>query len=1269
MARFLMLDRMEINGFKSFYGRTRFEFPPGITAVVGPNGCGKSNIGDAISWVLGEQKASSLRSERMEDVIFNGSEGRRPLGMAEVSLHFRNVGGAGGNGNGGGNGHTGAAAGEEGPSLAPAALETDTALPIPGVLEAPAPEGSEGERDETAAGEAREPVEAPPAAGRFTIEEIPDEVIVTRRLYRSGESEYALNGRRCRLRDIQDLLARTQVGTRLYSTIEQGKIDQILASKPRDRRAMFEEAAGILGYKTRRRQSEIKLEAAQANLLRISDITSEVEKQINSLKRQAAKARRYRRLLEGLRERRAAIARQRLQTYDDDHRVTLEALENLKAREAGAAAALARDEAGLEELRLRLEEGEEGARRRREEIHALDMQIDRLQGLLRAGEEQARERRERLAALAEESERLAGREQELMARARVLAAGAETEAARVEEAAGALDRVEAEHQERARTLAGRESLLEQARAALLGHLDLLGDLGPRRAALEEQLRAARADLARVSGELEGAEAGRAALAAALGDLEEREGSDRARLDDRVLRRDGLQAEERAAAAGLATLEKRAEELKGRSAALAERLAALEDMERQHAGFAEGVATILKGAAGFTPQGVVGERLSVPRELTRAVEAALGDLLEGVLVGGPDDALLGIAHLRRHALGRASFVGGRHGAADPEAEGRAAPVLPAGLAGHPGVLGLLGERVSGAVRGGPVDLSLGRTVLVDDLRRALDLQAAHPGWAFVTPQGDIVRPDGALTGGDGPAAQHGVLARRAEREEIARQLAEAASERDAAEAVLLAQRAGLASIQERLLDAEAARQEEERSTLESALTLERKRVDLKMLAATVPLLAGETDRLGREIGRRQSEAAGLAEEAAAAESRRRAMEDGIRSEGEAIAALRAALEGIRQEAADAKALVAAGRQRLQALAREREAVEESVREATSTVARRAAEREEGEARIAAIAEQGGALQEELEGALAARAGAASRDEAAHAGLAYDRSLLHARDQAVKEGRAAHAVLREELQGRELHRARLESDLDHLGRLCRDDLGIGLEELRARPPDAPEDGAARSLEDLEREVEGMKADLESIGPVNLMAIEQHGELEERYTFLLAQKKDLEDAIASLRETIRKINRQSRERFLSAFEAIQANFARSFTILFGGGKAELRLEEREEDVLEAGIEIAAQPPGKRLQSITLLSGGEKALTAVALLFALFRYRPSPFCVLDEVDAPLDEANVERFTRLLQQLRDETQFILITHNRKSMEAADLLYGVTMEEPGVSKVLPLRFE
>ncbi|HYS79000.1 MAG TPA: AAA family ATPase, partial [Candidatus Dormibacteraeota bacterium] len=299
-------------------------------------------------------------------------------------------------------------------------------------------------------------------------------------------------------------------------------------------------------------------------------------------------------------------------------------------------------------------------------------------------------------------------------------------------------------------------------------------------------------------------------------------------------------------------------------------------------------------------------------------------------------------------------------------------------------------------------------------------------------------------------------------------------------------------------------------------------------------------------------------------------------------------------------------------------------------------------------------------------AAARDEAAHAGLAYDRSRLHAREQSVKQARAAHAALRERQQERELHLARIDADLEHLERSCRDELQTSVESLRASPPPA---GDALRFAEREAEVQAIRADLEAIGPVNLMAVDQQKDLEERFAFLTAQKSDLESAMASLRETIRTINREARDRFRGAFEAIQGHFQECFGTLFGGGRAELRLQQDEEDVLEAGIEIVAQPPGKRLQKIALLSGGEKALTAVALLVSLFRYRPSPFCVLDEVDAPLDEANVERFTKLLQDLRTDTQFILITHNRKSMEAADLLYGVTMEEPGVSKILPLRFE
>jgi chromosome segregation protein len=1251
---------MEIIGFKSFYGRTLFEFPQGITAVVGPNGCGKSNIGDAISWVLGEQRASSLRSDRMEDVIFNGSDARRPLGMAEVSLHFKNVLSApeqpGGNGHGG-NGHP---IGEE-PEAAGAGEPRDA-----GIGEAPAA-GAEPDV------EVIMPIPvAAEAAGRvagrrprFLLEEIPEDVVVTRRLYRSGESEYALNGRQVRLKDIQDLLARTQVGTRLYSTIEQGKIEQILASKPKDRRAMFEEAAGILGYKNRRRLAEIKLEATQANLLRIADITAEVEKQINTLKRQAAKARRYRRILETLRERKALIAHRRFLALDGERREAGEALAALRQRDAGAAADRARAEAELERLRLRLEEGEEESRRRREEIHALDMEIDRLQGRLRSGEEQERELAGRLAAAGEELEALTGRASEQEARRNELASAMAGESERARTAEAALDRLEAEARDRTAAIAAGERDLEGARTALVEQLDVLTSLSQRRASVDERLLAARASLERIEREATEANAARAALAGEITRLAAGAAAAGTRLAERVRLRDAALAAERQAVERLAAQERRAEEMKGRTAALGERLASLDQMESQHAGYAEGVRQILAGAAGFAAQGVVGGSLIVPRGLERAVEAALGDHLEAVLVDGPDQALQGVAHLRRNGSGRASFV--RRGAGGTgAAETAGGPARHEAPAGRPGVLGFLGGRVGGAAAEGAVGAILGRTVLVEDLALALALHGADPRFAYVTPQGDIVHSDGAVSGGHGPAAQHGILARRAERQDLAAQMEEASRERVAAEEALarLDEERGRAAA--RLEEAACALRDEERTALEAERVVEVRRADLDRAENTLPLLAGERQRLREEIAARGAEAEDLGTGTGAAETRRREMEESIRCSAEALAGRRVALEALQRQAADAKATVAAGRQRLASLAREAETAEEAVTEVRAQAARRAAERDESTARIEALRGQAAGFRLEVERSSRARAEAAARDEAAHAGLAYDRSLLHAREQAAKQERAAHEAVRQEMQSRELRLARLEADLAHLAATCRDDLGMTLEALCAAPP-ATED--ARTLEEHEAEVESLKADLDGIGPVNLMAIEQHGELEERYGFMRSQTRDIEGSIASLRDTIRTINRQSRARFLQAFQAIQANFQQCFATLFGGGRAELRLQEGEDDVLEAGIEIVAQPPGKRLQSIALLSGGEKALTAVALLFSLFRYRPSPFCVLDEVDAPLDEANVERFTRMLQQLREDTQFILITHNRKSMEAADLLYGVTMEEPGVSKVLPLRFE
>ncbi|MBI4168807.1 MAG: chromosome segregation protein SMC [Acidobacteria bacterium] len=1269
MARLLRLDRMEIIGFKSFYGRTRFEFPDGITAVVGPNGCGKSNIGDAISWVLGEQKPSSLRSDRMEDVIFNGSDGRRPLGMAEVSLHFKNLAmlqgekGAGAACDGGGNGHgdgngRGGGHGHAGVAEATDAAAGSAAWPIPEATDRQAEGAAPPPEAEIPAGEAQD--RSHPTF--FSLEEIPEDVVLTRRVYRSGESEYSLNGQRCRLKDIQDLLARTDIGSRLYSTIEQGKIDQILVARPRERRAMFEEAAGILGYKTRRRQAEMKLEATQSNLMRLSDITAEVEKQIGSLKRQASKARRYRRLMETLRDRRLCVVRRRLAALDADREAAGRELANLRAQEAAAVAALSRGEAEVAGLRLRLEEGEAAARRRREEIHSMDLEIDRLHERLRSGEEQARELAGRIAEAGQEAEALLSRAVDQEARRAARDAAIASEAARIGDGDAVLRRLEAGLDHDGGEIVALEAALEGTRADLLRHLDRASALQRSRTVVEEQIRSERAAFQGVEKRSADLRAGRDALVAEIAGLEVQEAAGRDRLGASRRALEALQEEERGTAAAAGAAEGRLEELRGRESALGERLAALEEMARGHAGHAEGIGAILKGDAGVRARGVAGEDLEVPRGLERAVEATLDGLLEAVIVEEPADAARGVEHLRRAARGRVSFaVAGRRG----EAPDRHGPALPEALAARPGVLGRLSGRVSGA-SSPPVAEALARALLVEDLGLAIDLHAAHPGWEYVTLQGDIVRVNGVITGGDGRALEHGVLARRAELEDVRRQVSEAAGARTGAMAEVRERQRALAAIRERLSAAEAERDRDERAAIERDLVRKQKRADLTGMEETVPELLDEQGRLERAIAAAGPEADSLTARIEAAETRRREVEETIRGAAAGLVSRRAALEVRRREAAEAGAELAASRQRASALEAERRGLDEAIAETRAAAARRAAAQDEWTARVAALADQDGALKRQLEEARAGRAGAAAGEEAAHAGLAYDRSVLHAREESVRQERAAWDALRAGQQERELRLARADARLEALAATCRDDLGTTVEDLRAAPLPG---GEETPLEECEKELEAIKADLEALGPVNLMAIEQHDELEERFNFLTAQKKDLEDSVASLRETIRKINRQSRERFTRAFEAIQGHFQETFRRLFGGGKAELRLQEDEEDVLEAGIEIVAQPPGKRLRKIGLLSGGEKALTAAALLFSLFRYRPSPFCVLDEVDAPLDEANIERFTELLKALREETQFILITHNRKSMEVADLLYGVTMEEPGVSKVLPLRFE
>jgi chromosome segregation protein len=1179
------LDKMEIQGFKSFYGRTQFEFRPGIIAVVGPNGCGKSNIGDAISWVLGDQSPRSLRADRMQDVLFSGSDARKATGMAEVTLRFVSS-----NGNG----------------------------------------------------------------------EAAESFVVSRRLYRSGESEYLLNGNRCRLRDIQETLVRSQVGSRLYSVIEQGKVDLVLATKPKDRRALFEEAAGILGYKTKRRVAEGKLEATQANLLRIHDILTEVERQANSLRRQVAKARRYQRLQERIRDRRAILLRTRLDEIAGEEASAKRHREELAVHEAELSARLGAATSAVEARRRSFEETETQARQGRERLNEIDRALDRDRALLERSREQSEQARQDVERWTREAAeirgRLAEREARLEERARLLEES-RAAARSLEEELGDRERAQRVLSE---TAEQSEQEKERCRSALLTTLDRLAEARSRAQLLEEELRRNATRRAAIAGETAAArrEADRCRV-----EMEELQVA----LETREAERSRIDREREAAAGDLAEVDRaieriasEREDLAGRLARAEERIRALEDSEGRAEGDRAGAEAILGEAreGRLRARGRVADLLEVDPEWLPAAEAALQEVLSAVMVEGSQEAVAGIRFLRETTRGRCAFLSGT-------GNGSAAPDLPADLQTDPRCGGRLLARMrvsdsaSAALRP-----ALGRVLVAADLPAALELHAIHSGWSFVTREGDVVLASGLIQGGSEEPGRPGPLSRRHARGEEERNRAEILRLRDAAETEREERESARRAIAERLAGSDQRLREADRALVEGRLRLAQREEEAARGARLLRVAEEEEARLASEAAQVTAERRGLEEVLAAEGERRRELEESIAAAAGRVVSDREASTAGAESLGEFRSRVAVERQKLASREEDVATWSVAVREERERLNRAEHEAAAATGRItslaAAIAEVGGSL----ERGQTERGGRASDLERLESSLAGIRTELLAAEQAEKEARSVLEELRGRIAEADVAAARIGVELEHLESGCREELGIGLAELRERP--LPGEPAGR--EDLEREIGELRARLERLGAVNLAALEQYREMEERHQFLAKQRRDLEEAIESLRETIRRINRTSREKFLEAFGRIQEEFDRCFTSLFGGGRAELRLLE-EEDVLEAGIEITASPPGKRLQSISLLSGGEKAMTAVALLFALFRYRPSPFCVLDEVDAPLDEANVSRFTRMLREMTHETQFILITHNRRSMEAADLLYGVTMEEPGISKVVSMRLD
>jgi len=1179
----MKIKKLELVGFKSFVDKTVLHFDNDVFAIVGPNGCGKSNIVDAIRWCMGEQSARHLRGRSMEDVIFSGSETRSAHDFAEVTLTFEN--------------------------------DTPSEMPL--------------EYKDYA------------------------EIAVTRRLHRSGDSEYLINKTPVRLRDVTDLFLGTGAGTKAYSIVEQGKVGLIVSAKPEDRRLLIEEAAGITKFKARKKQAEKKMELTQQNLLRVGDIVAEIDRSLASLKRQAAKAERYVSYRDELED---------LQLHEASHRF-LELTGWIKL-ESGSVQALSEDwERSRAELGAR--EGELEAKRL--EVHEAEERLDGAQNesfaadsAVRAEEAAIERSRDRLASLSQreqqaEAERVAMADQAAQLEAErsivaqqvaILAAeeGTEAEVLAREEAAlasvleqhkGCSGRVDVSRQVVARAqteIASAEARLagfERRQTEMTTRKD---KLGAERSTLETACveRAAQGkELARAVAELT---AGRVTSAA-----------EKARLEQRLAElKDVVQIHERALDSAKAELSKK------RS-----RYVALEEMHARLEGVGAGTKAIV-GTRDPSIVGLIADRVEAPEHLIDALAGLLGARVHDVVVNDLDAGVALLEQLADEKKGRAAIVP-QH----PAFVAGAGDTLPEDEA----IVARLVETLRFAAEDEALVRALvGDAVVVSDLASARRLRDVGIRAVLVTLDGSVLYADGRLEGGSGDRVASGML--EAKRE--ARILAGEVEQLDAVVTAKLEEfhgsRAELAQTGTALDRARQEAHSKELALVSAQKDLQKAEGLLEGMTRRLQALVEEEGELGTAI-----DEAGFEREAASgalseARSLRETGEAALREAEQALAAAQQSLDAQRQTVTVCKVTIAGARERL---AGARGTETRLARSAAELQAR--AERLEEE--LVANARAYGETAAQLVTHKANVHEALDRARQAHEVLAAVRSVfeelradLGQRESAIRELRGRTEAVREDLQTHELALRERELAMQHLVAGVADkfrglQLGRVVGDHHMRPP--PDDVSRARVDELTKLIERM-------GSVNLDAMREHAEAEERFTFYTTQKADLDKALADLTRAIQQMNRESRRLFEETFAAVDAKFREIFPRMFRGGRAELRLTNPE-DMLETGIDIIAQPPGKKLSSIELMSGGEKALTAVSLVFAIFQIKPSPFCILDEVDAPLDEANVARYNDIIRSMTDRSQFILITHIKRTMQMVDVLYGVTMPEAGVSKIVSVR--
>ena len=1181
----MRLKKLYIHGFKSFADRVEMTFEHGVTGVVGPNGCGKSNISDAVRWVLGEQSARQLRGSRMEDVIFNGTEKRRRMAYCEVTLTFDNE---------------------------------DRSLP-----------------------------------SDYT------EVAVTRRVFRTGESEYLLNGAACRLKDVVDLFRDTGIGRDGYSIVGQGRVGEILSQKSEDRRQVFEEAAGIVKYKARKSEAEKRLDNTEQNLSRIADIISELESRLEPLRLQSEDARKYLAMREEQKRLDLNVFLIRSERYQEkiaELRLTAENMRETLAQNEREQQAL---NERRESVQNQLSEREERAAELRESLQALIQEVEAQEG-------QANVLRERLAASRREQARVedekrAAEEGETGMRRRIetlegeIAREGEGVAAR-EERQTALDRALEEAEAAAARL---ETEAEDAKERVIRFMNDMGDVKSEQARLTALGEAIDRQLTSLSAGAEEDSRVTADLRRAVEDAEGVWDEENDRL--KALNEAAREISERTRRAGeeYERLTAESQKLLSIKQELGSRLKLLTEMQRDYEGYNLSVKQVLmeaerRGGAGV--HGVVASILHAPQRLERALDMVLGGTLQNVVVDRDEDAKAMIEYLKRNRYGRATFL------PISSIRGRTLDMGERRVLSMPGCVGLASEMVTyDPIYRGIVENLLGRTVIAEDLNSGIAIQrAGRYQFRLVTLDGDVMHSGGSMTGGSVQSRMTSLLSREREITESAENMKKLTEK--------------LAQAQNQL-----KKGEEERAALKKERAQLFDDVHQQEIAVTraEDHLARAREELNGHTGRaaRVNEArAQLAEQKAeilsqldALGQRRETTEDegeALRKKAQALqtslSEKRVALNAQRQEAGDARVALATAKRGFEALKQDLSRLNAQKGDAARALAEAAESLRALACRLKADEEALTTEEGRLE--LARRGLNGAREDFQRA----DESRLKAQTELkeISESAERLRVATEEFTDRS-HRAemalsRAENDLEQMTARIWEDYQLTYEGAEPfRDPDF-------KLAESEKRLNTLRAAIRAMGPVNVSAMDEYRETSERYRELSAQRDDLERAKNDLLGIISELTGKMETQFRAQFEQLDVYFRQTFTELFGGGRAELRLEDPK-DALNTGIEIVAQPPGKKLQMLSLLSGGERALTAIAILFAMLKLKPTPFCILDEIEAALDDANIDNFAEYLQTYSNKTQFVVVTHRKGTMSRCDALYGVAMEEKGVSKLMSVK--